>query len=251
MNCRDFDQNWNQLLDARGRDDGDREQRLREHADACPSCLVRHRRFEALLRAIEAWAARPDASPAPSPGLAERVVVVAARPEIVSVSSGRSRLVRLRLAGLALASLAAAAALLAALGPWPRPEPVRRDSAASTGEGRSLGRGLLGGAVSDATAASWQLALLASEPAARLGKEMIGASFRPGSGSFENLSPPSGIPSLDADSFPPDLLNQMGDALAAGVRPLSTSARQAFGFLRAPTPDKLNRPAAPPAAKGA
>jgi hypothetical protein len=93
--------------------------------------------------------------------------------------------------------------------------------------------------------------LLATEPAARLGKEMIGASFRPESGSPEDEAPPGGLPSFDAESFPPDLLGQVGDALAAGVRPLSTSARRAFGFLRAPSPDKLNRPPAPPAAKGA
>ena len=102
----------------------------------------------------------------------------------------------------------------------------------------------------DATAASWQLALLASEPAARLGREMLDASFDSDSdgGLHQNagLPPTSAVPALGAESFSPVLLNQMGGLLGAGVRPLSTSARQAFGFLRAPSTEKLDRPAVRP-----
>ncbi|MDR3620725.1 MAG: hypothetical protein P4L85_15340 [Paludisphaera borealis] len=261
MNCRDFDQVWNQLLDVRRRDAGDRqavdaarvarERSLREHADACPSCQVRHRQFETLRQALEAWTARPDASPTPSPGLTERIIKAAAQPELIVPVAGRSWFVRPRFAAFALAS--AAAALLVTVGPRLRPEPPRPSSAPVPADGRRFGRGLLDGAVNDATAASWQLARLASEPAARLGKEMIDASFEPGDGSFQKAGFPSSsdLPSLDPESFSPVLLNQMGDLLAAGVRPLSTSARQAFGFLLTPTSEKPERPVVRPTAKGA
>jgi hypothetical protein len=262
MNCRDFDQVWNQSLDARRRDAGDRqavdaariarEQSLREHADACPACQVRHRQFETLRQALEVWTSRPSVLPRPTPGLADRIIEVAARSEVVVPVSGRSWFVRPRFAAFALAS-AAAAALLVAVGPRLRPDPPRPSSAPVPAAGLPVGRGLLGGAVEDATAASWQLARLASEPAARLGKEMIDASFQPGAGSFQVAGLPSSsdLPSLDPDSFSPDLINQMSDLLAAGVRPLSTSARQAFGFLRAPTSEKPDRPVVRPTAKGA
>lgn len=248
MNCRDFDQVWNQSLDARRRD-ADRERSLRKHAEACPSCQVRHRQFETLRQAIEVWAVRPEASPTTSPDLTERIIEIAARPELIAPVSGRSWFVRPRLAGLALAS--AAAVLLAVFGPTLRSRPPR--TAPAPAADRSMERGLLGGAVDDATAASWQLARLASEPAKRLGKEMIDASFQRGAGSFQEAGLPSSsdFPSLDPESFSPDLLNQMGDLLAAGVRPLSTSARQAFGFLLAPTSEKLERPVVRPTAKGA
>jgi hypothetical protein len=251
MNCRDFDQVWNQLLDARRRDADRiaREQSLREHADACPSCRVRHLQFETLRQALEAWSARPEARPSPSADLTDRIVAAATRPEL-RIAPPAPRSVRHRLVAFALASAAAAAVLLATVGLRLRPEP-----AGPTPEvGRDIRRGLLSGAVNDATAASWQLARLASEPAARLGKEMIEVSFQPGDGSFRKAGFPSSsdLPTLDPDSFSPVLLNQMGDILAAGVRPLSSSARQAFGFLRAPTSEKADRPVArPTSSKGA
>jgi len=256
MNCRDFDQVWNQSLDFRRRDAGDRqavdasraarENDLREHAEACPSCRVRHLQFEALRQALEAWTARPEPLPVPSAGLADRIIEAAARPE--PLRQGRFRP---RYATFALA--AAAAVLLAVIGPRLRPAPPRPALVSAPAAGRNTERGLLGVAVDDATAASWQLARLASEPAARLGREMMDASFQPGDGSVRLAGFPSSsdLPSLDPESFSPELLNQMGDLLAAGVRPLSTSARQAFGFLRAPTTEKPDRPVVRPTAKGA
>jgi hypothetical protein len=47
------------------------------------------------------------------------------------------------------------------------------------------------------------------------------------------------------------LLQQVGDDLASGVRPLSSSARRAFGFLLGPALDQPEARTKPPVAKGA
>ena len=261
MNCRDFDRIWNQSLDADrpGASPGPAwpslERDLREHAESCPSCRVRHHRFETLRQALDAWTGRPQLRPAPSPGSADRIIAALVRPE--PARGGRRRIVRPRVAAFALAS--AAAAGLAVVGPrLLEPKPTTDAPASSAAPASpSLKRGLLGAAVGDATAASWELALLASEPAARLGKEMIDASFDADADADADLFPPADtptatdVPVLDADSFSPDLINQMGGLLAEGVRPLSTSARRAFGFLRAPNTEKPQRPVRPSAGKGA
>jgi hypothetical protein len=251
MNCRDFDQIWNQSLDARRRQDGEhereRDQELREHAAACPSCRVRHRQFEALRQALEVWTLRVESRPAPtpSPELIERIIEAAARPEPTKIAF-RPR--RGLLPRLAIVALATAAAVFAMIGPGLRPTPPQAVPAPAVASGPRLERGLLGVAVDDATAASWQLARLASEPARRLGREMIDASFQPVD---LTSSTDLDLPALDAGSISPALLSQMSDVLAAGVRPLSTSARQAFGFLRAPRSEKSDRPIARPTEKGA
>lgn len=263
MNCRDFDRVWNQLLDARRREvDADaRERSLREHAESCASCRVRHRQLETLRQALEVWSSRAETPPTPAPVLARRILEAADHAE-PATTARRPRL-RPRYAAYALAS--AAAVGLVVLGPKLRPElprasgPAPAAAAASTPAraptpvvGRSMTPRLLGVAVDDATAASWQLALLASEPAARLGREMIDASFQADAGPYESARFPtsSDLPSLDAGSLSP-AFNQMSDILAAGVRPLSTSARQAFGFLRVPRAEKAERPIVRPTAKGA
>lgn len=259
MNCRDFDRIWNQSLDDHRRSAVDASswfahaEALREHAESCPTCRFRHGGFETLRQALDAWTARPEARPTPSPELADRIIAALARPESRVVD--RRRRLRPRLAALALAS--AAALLLAVIGTRLRHEPPRTVAVTAPAKARgNLKPGLLGSAVGDATAASWQLALLASQPAARLGKEMIDASFDSDAdgGSFQTAGLPaaSDLPTLDAESFSPDLINQMGGLLADGVRPLSTSARHAFGFLRAPTPEKTERPVVRPSTgKGA
>jgi len=264
MNCRDFDRIWNQSLDDHRRAAVDacswtaHAEALREHAESCPPCRSRHRRFETLLRALDAWAARPETRPTPSPELVDRIIAAVARPESPEVD--RRRRIRPAVAAVALAS--AAAVLFAVLGPRFRPEPppsasVSTSSPASADLRDKMDLGILESTVGDATAASWQLALLASEPATRLGKEMIDASFEPDSaaddGSFRagGLPAASDLPTIDPESFSPELIYQMGGLLADGVRPLSNSARHAFGFLRVPTIEKPERPVVRPAAKGA
>lgn len=234
MNCRDFDQAWNQLLDdeppSRWRDDAatrlDLESRLRQHADICADCRERHRGFESLRLALRAWSARPEAPAALPPLLTDRVLRADA-----PAAPGRRR-------PRAVAALAAAAALVVAiLTLKPSPPPDAEIKAPSTASATIPESGLLRAAVNNATAASWQLAQLTAEPVARLGRDMIDASL-------PAEEPPSPVleiallepASTDSDSFAPEFFSRVGGYLTAGVQPVSTSAREAFGFLRPPTP---------------
>ncbi|MDG3005080.1 hypothetical protein [Paludisphaera mucosa] len=248
MNCRDFDQIWNQLLDAESaarRDDPgirlEREASLREHAEACPSCRLRHRQFEALRVAMRAWTARPRPAAEVSPLVAERILRAAAEPEILTARPRRQG----RRVGLAAWALASAAMLALFVLKSDPPRDVRRPQvAAGAPAPRSLNV-----AVADARAASWRLARTASEPAARLGLAMLDASLAGDDAPAAEASPTS---ALDPWASPPALLDQVGGYAAAGARPLSAAARQAFGFLRSPTFDKPERAPGPPASsKGA
>ncbi|WP_165250546.1 hypothetical protein [Paludisphaera soli] len=251
MNCRDFDQVWNQLLDAEsGRRLGgvptlDREAGLREHAEACPSCRLRHRQFEALRAALRSWSARPLPAPADAAASADRILeAVASAPPSLAASRASSpgRLARRAgLFALAGAGAAAAAAFLAI----PRPDPGRPVGRPPASSATATASSELRAAVADARDASWRLARTASEPAARLGLAMLDASLAAGDAATSGGGSPFAepIPAFDASSFRPPLLDHVGDYAAAGVRPLSDTARQAFGFLRSPT---LANPAAPP-----
>jgi len=235
MNCRDFDQVWNRLLDdeprSRRRDPASEpappqelEERLREHAEICEDCRARHHQFETLRDALRAWAVPPQLASTSSRRLTERVLEVAARPE------RRPR----RRAWVAASGLAAAALAVVAILPPKSSAPP--ESVVELPAGPHVQRDLLGEAVGDATAASWHLARLATEPAARLGREMIDASFpsaEPQPIEIALLDPAPGS-ELDSDLSAPELFSRMGGYLSAGVEPVSTSAREAFGFLRPP-----------------
>jgi hypothetical protein len=121
----------------------------------------------------------------------------------------------------------------------------------------------LNDALAEATAATWDLARSASEPAARISRQVLDAATLPeqntssallGAGTEPVVSMVS-VPSLDV--LAPDaaaagaLLQQVGGRLATGVRPLSNTARHAFGFLLGPTLAKPDVPINPPAQKGA
>lgn len=244
MNCRDFDQTWNRLLDAESgprRDDGPgaaagrlaREAELLGHADSCPSCLLRHRQFESLRVAIRAWSGRPRVAPAVSTAAAERIVrdaLAAPEPAPGPVPAGRRGATRPLAWAAGLAAAALAAAFLRPVAPErPRPEPARPVS--------------LSVAVADAREASWRLAWTASEPAARLGLAMLDASLA-GDAASDGTAPP---PDEEAAPGPgaPGLVDRVGGYAAAGARPLSDAARRAFGFLRPPSLDKA-APAASP-----
>jgi hypothetical protein len=131
-------------------------------------------------------------------------------------------------------------------------------------------------ALAEATSATWDLALTASGPATRISREVLdattqaeeppvrGRSDRQGAGeggSAVDRSPsvvglavpiPPWLPD-DADpaASASAVLQQVGDHLATGVRPLSKTARHAFGFLLGPTRDQQGARSTPPNAKGA
>jgi hypothetical protein len=136
------------------------------------------------------------------------------------------------------------------------------------GAGSEAGAGVVdavafNSALLDATEATWDLARSASEPAARIGRQFLGATLEheqsPGKVDAMNDREPViravSVPSLN--SLTPDataagiLLQQVGDRLATGVRPLSDTARHAFGFLLGPALSKPDVPINPPAQKKA
>ena len=92
--------------------------------------------------------------------------------------------------------------------------------------------------LAEATSAGWDLARHASAPAARIGRQVFdSASVRLPSATFSRpvqVRPVSGV------------LQSVEERVNAGVRPLSGSARRAFGFLLGTPPDGDRRKARTP-----
>ncbi len=112
-------------------------------------------------------------------------------------------------------------------------------------------------ALAGATSATWDLARSATEPAARISRNVIDVATTPGSTVPDSGAsvPAVSVPSLD--SLAPDsdtaaaMLRQVGDSLVTGVRPFSSTARHAFGFLLGPVPAKPEARTIVPSEKGA
>jgi hypothetical protein len=283
MTCHDFQRKWNELLDAEFGVPSRREAassapieltpepaldkaeaRLLAHAADCPECRPIAARYQVLRQAIRAW----RQAPVPSADLVERVlsapVETTPRPwRIVSAEPARRfwRDRRARNQLLLLSGFAAAAMLgfmLSGSIEW-RARHVRRVGDGIAGEmiehdlqshtippkapETSLA---LNTALVEATSATWDLARSASEPAARISRDVLDATppaeespvagpVTPGEG-LAGLS--LAIPSLDP--LAPDataasaVFQQVGDRLSAGVEPISETARHAFGFLLGP-----------------
>ncbi len=264
MNCQDFERICNELIDAASTLPGDEhfdrpaesEIALIEHAASCPACRRSFAGYQNLQRATLVWGKAPD----PPIGLADRILAAAEESLKPSRPAARTRPMALRNRWL----IAAAASILALLtfgvisrmnfGP-------ARDRGSLAKATRSHGNGLsesprLNEALASATEATWDLARSASEPAARLSRQFLDAATGPDPEHTPgNSAAAVSVPSLD--SFAPDsaaaveTIQQVGDRLASGVRPLSSTARQAFGFLLGPPPPKPDVRANPPAARGA
>jgi hypothetical protein len=109
-------------------------------------------------------------------------------------------------------------------------------------------------ALAEATSATWDLARSASEPAARISRDMLEARPPAGESPVQPPADPSAtvsvesredvaglslpLPSLDplgSDAAAASAIVQgVGDRLSAGVGPISDTARHAFGFLLGP-----------------
>jgi hypothetical protein len=269
MTCRDFERGWNELLDARGM--CELERALGDHAADCPACRQVATRYQLLHRALGAWSGARPAAPV---GLADRILAAAQ-----SSASTRSR-AGMRTArpfwriGLPLATAAAAViALVFVRSAIDGPRLDRRTTAPAAlannppggaishsdpGSGHvSADTRALDTALADATAATWDLARSASEPAARISLHVLDVATEPQSGSIDDgsssfsVSVSSYVPAAPDSAAAAAMLRQMGDSLASSVGPLSNTARHAFGFLLGPPPAKPEVRQIPPAAKGA
>jgi hypothetical protein len=252
-----------------------------DHAAECPACGGLAARYQLLRRALQAW----DPPPAAPRYLADRILAATripqARPWVGGSGPGRW----LRRIGLPLAAVAAAAAavliVVTSRNATDQPRPhgpalvagVRSGSprpAVGTSAG-SVDAPPLEQALAEATEATWDLARSASEPAARISRQVLDAATQVEPQSAGPVGTSSGDPGADPGSpsrpvavsvpsfgpLAPDpaaasaVLKQVGDSLASGFRPLSTTARHAFGFLLGPAVDKPGARTDAPAAKGA
>jgi hypothetical protein len=281
MNCQEFQAAWNEILDVetpalRALSDPldqatarllKRELAADQHAAECANCRSSHEHYQRLRRALRACDVGGVDLIGPSPALAERVLAGARR--LPRRSRARAGIAPL-LAGLA------ASILLLWLSPyWPRlrldrrpAEPAGAKSAvdpkiAASQPGRRESSSL-SVAMADATAATWDLARTTSEPAARFGRQILEVATLPDDRDEGNRTSPD--PSAASESTPTllpsvlrvvtpsrsgsDLFQEVGEELSAGVRPFSSRAREAFGFLRTPALERTGEPNHQPPAKG-
>jgi hypothetical protein len=269
MTCREFDRRWNELLDGcqgnragSALEEPDRsEQLLAAHAAKCARCREAAATFEVLRTAIRAWGPPP---PAPA-GLVNRVL---AELETSTWPARRMHAWRWVAAASIAASLLAVVVvhrLVSSGGAIARrPAPIeQRDRQPIDEKSDRVDYRALNTALADATLATLDLARAASEPAARVGRQLIDAAARPETGGHDAPADAAGtsttmavtVPSLDLLAPDPAataaVWQQVGDGLASGVRPLTTTARHAFGFLLGPPPVRPELRSVPRAQKGA
>jgi hypothetical protein len=276
ITCREFERRWNERLDAvvarsdRGSSEADRD--VMVHAAGCFSCCEKATKYEALRSAI--LAGGPPPLPA---GMADRILSELEAPTTTSAwpvhatYRDPARWIRGRKL-IAAASIAACVLIVVVLdreklkGPAVvlHPGPVeehgdrRIDSRTATDDYRTLNT-----ALADATEATLDLARAASLPAARIGRQVIDVAAGPEPGSAltapaaggDSIAMVVAVPSLDALAPDPAaaaaMWQHVGDGLADGVRPLTSTARHAFGFLFGPAEVKPELRNNPPADKGA
>ncbi len=261
MTCRDFQRICDELLDADAHGENEHQRddaaRLAAHAAECPACRAIEARYQLLEQAIRAW----RQPPAPSPAFVDRILAAArSEPAIIPAPAGRPWPMNrdgLRIvAGLAATVLVgvSVALLLPRLARNDRteshPPVVERTVTPPRMPSPSINR-----ALADATSATWDLARSASEPAARLGREVLdaneddGAARTAAAATTARAQHAEGLASLNVpvpslEPLAPDasaVLQQVGDQISAGVRPISSTARQAFGFLLGPDRRPVNR----------
>ena len=84
-------------------------------------------------------------------------------------------------------------------------------------------------ALAHATSATRDLARATSELVARIGREVINLAVSAG--------PDRSVPPSLAENPAPDVLQDLGHRVDEGIKPLSGTARHAFGFLLGPALD--------------
>ncbi len=251
------------------------ERALQVHAAECPACRQVAARYQVLQRAIREW----GPPPAPPAGLADRILANLEAPMpsgwaiYGSVNPRPNWTIFKTMAGVAAAGVLVGLALPAINRAIDRkrlndPQVVMHNTPTDPHETKrpvppAADARALNVALAEATAATWDLARTASAPAARISRQVLDAASEPkrnapqvgsGTGSKAGLTTAS-VPSLE--TLAPEattagaMLQQVGDRLTSGVRPLSDTARHAFGFLLGPPVPKPEVPTNPPAQKGA
>ena len=304
MTCREFQSQWDALLDADARAAGigaattpdrsdrnatpaidDGEEDLLAHAASCPECRELTTQWRTLRHAIRAW----RQPPLPPAGLADRILAANSMPQslqwhVVAAEEHKRSfphilvLVCTLAAGIVLALILPRLEMM--LGPSPNGRPAKPPMIAdrnqdlhsiSDSASGPVTRDAFNHALAEATSATWDLARSASEPAARISRDMLDATTQSEDDSPDRTSqrqPAVGgrsvggagsltVRVLSLEQLAPDpsaastVLQQVGDHFSAGVRPLSDTARHAFGFLIGPARDQPGPRTSSPSAKGA
>jgi hypothetical protein len=203
MNCREFERKWHELLDAETTGSfgevpsiDEAEPRLLAHAVECPACRPIAARYQTLRHAIRAW----RQPPAPPADLLERVLSTRAEP--ISIHEGRGaepspggwptrRQLVLLVAGLAAAVLVAVDLSLALhrIARQPDANPNEVAAELQSVSKPAMASPALNRALAEATSATWDLARSASEPAARIGRDVLGATVRDGDDVVDPIDP--------------------------------------------------------------
>ena len=194
MTCLDYEHAWDARLDARLGAAPPLSPAMAAHEASCEPCRALGLRQRTLLRALAAM----GPPPAPPAGFLGRFR--AETPAILPIARPRPW-------RYAVAAAVLLAGLLAIRGARLRPEIPTEPPARPLSE-----------SLADATSATLDLARAATGPAARVGRGAWGAV------------PSKGVEDAAADPGP-GVLRGVGDRVGEGVRPLSGSARNAFGFL--------------------
>ncbi len=262
-----------------------REEALLAHAALCPDCRQFAAQWRSLRHAIRAWRQPPQ----PPAGLADRILVADPLPQSLQwnvVAADERQRFRRRVLVLACSGVAAILMALVLtrleilLGPAPDGRPANPQAIAFRNQElhsvsdspRDPGaRHALIYALAEATSATWDLARSASEPATRISRDVLVATTRSEDATPERTSDGQlaagdrtdmgtaglavPVPSLEHLALDPSaastVLQKVGDHLSAGVRPLSDTARHAFGFLIGPAQDQPGSRTKSPSAKGA
>ena len=230
MNCQDFVTTWNDWLDQITAENPapDRStqpfQALVDHAEGCVPCRELHERHLQFARSLNAWLHEQQAS-AVTPEFSTRLVQVLLHEQRTPSRRPVAQRGWLRFAAAATV-LVAIGGGLARWSPWRlmfdrAGGPAPSHLAAAPTEAQRLER-----AVSKATQATLELALLSTEPAARVSRSVFQSSAQITDTPL-HLTGTLTVPTDPVLSS----LEDVGGQISQTVQPISGSARQAFGFL--------------------
>lgn len=223
--CVQIERAWQTCLDARPprRLTWVEEPPWSDHVAQCPRCQATTRRFKTLQTALaqHPW----DAGPVPD--MTDSVVDAWQASPHGPVGYQGPRVLRYIPVGL----LTAAAALwLTIVGPWARHAPIVPHQDVEAPRAAAIPRPLAD-SLSDVTTATLRLAFDTSKPAARVGQHLLASAA-----GVRTPEPPGHVPS------PERLVWDLGDRVVSGVKPISESARKAFGRLLPGTLAQTNGP---------
>lgn len=230
MNCGEFEDRWNEVLDARLPGRPALDSVLEAHASACERCRNIATGYQVLHQAVAAW-------PTPPPASARSLERLAAL-RVPPAPPVRLHRTPRRFVWFPLASAAAVFGLVW-LGGQSR-DPDRPPVPAPAPKPRVVATPPLNAALAEATEATIGLAREASAPATRIGREVIEYQEAEASTIASRSDAAEEVASTASE-----VLQTVGEQVNAGVRPISGSAWHAFTFLLGPAPDHPQ--AVPPA----